>query len=306
MRNVRTRELLRLIALVMVLVCTMTVLLGCNRQKSDIDTEATQSTTEEVVETQSEPIETTTPVEEIEDLVQLEMKYLTVNMPVEMATLLRWEEITEGDAHTTVVFLDTEVYDVELYRICFGAEFADDALGSWAIDGEKVPVAAFAEVYNATEADDEQKLETYSYAMESLQYVMNAIREDERFQREEEVTIEKNEAKTGYWDFRIPENMECVEESTGNCYKLYFYGTVNGERYLMYTVCVGEETLVNVLGTYLVAGAARPVSVESCEPPSVEGWPEAEATKLYAMMDSINDTIRIIMESQGFAALEAE
>lgn len=309
MRNVRTDDSLRLIALSMVLVCLMAALCGCSNKslpEQPGETIETATVPSESSDTQiQQPQDEETAMRE-ENFTEVPLTYLNVRMPEEMANLLRLEEITEGDTHMTVVFLDTEESNWELYRICFGKEYADSAIGTWDIDGEKIPVAVVTEVHDMTENDDDQKLETYSYAMESLQYVMSAIRDDARFQREEEVTIQKSDAKAGYWNFEMVEDMECEEEVSEDTCKLSFYGTVNGERYLLYTICIGEETLTNVLGTYQVEGTARQVSIESCEPPSAEGWSEAEETKLYAMMDSINDVIHTIMESEGFAALEVE
>lgn len=307
MRNVRITDLLRPIAL---LVCLMAVLCGCGSDER-LPVQSNESTQATTVQNETSDIQTQLPQEtettaQEENLVEVVTTYLNMRMPENLAKLLRWEEIAEGDAHMTVCFLDTKDSTRELYRICFGAEYAESSVGTWNVDGEKIPLAVFAEVPDMSGTDDEQMLDDYSYAMESLQYVMSAIRDDARFQREEEVTVQKSEAKASYWEFAIPENMECVEEMTENNCKLLFYGTVNGERYLLYMFCVGEKTLANILGTFQVDGTARQVSVESCEPPSVEGWPEAEATKLYVMMDSINDMIGTIMESDGFAVLEAE
>lgn len=258
-----------------------------------------------VGETTQYPQETVAmPSEEVELFSEVKMSYLTVALPEDMFQMLGWREVEEGDSKVIVVTLELGNRDFELYRICFGEEYASVAIGVMNLGEEEAPVAVIATVHEAEEMSDDQMLEDYSYAMESLQYVMSVIRNDSRFYHKEDVIVEKVEEQLGYWLFKLPENMECVEGVVDDTYEMSFYGAVNGESYLLYTVCVGEKTLANVLGVFEVDGVDRMVSIESIEPPATDGWDEAEANRLYAMMDSINDTIATIVESQGFSKLE--
>lgn len=277
---------IRITVLCIAVLYTIFVLCGCGSQ----------------LEHKSEISETNPPPK----LVKVETTYLYVELPEDMAALLRWDEMEEREDHVITVTLEVDEGIWELYRIYFGETYAESSFGNMNIDGLKTPVAVIPNVYDTDTFLNEGVVEKYSYAMESLQYVMGAIREDTRFLREEDVTVEKTEAKVGYWKFELPTHMECIEEMTSDNCKLTFYGNVNEEKYLLFAVFVGEETLANVIGTFTVNGITKPISVEIYELPSVEGWPEADTIKLYTMMDSINDVVRTITESAGFAAPEVE
>lgn len=229
--------------------------------------------------------------------------YCTLRFPAEHREYLDFEEFTDAGKSTAVFRLKLDNADYELFRVHFGQEHLGDKLGVLKTGGGDIPVSY--EVYAMGEeafADDEGWL-IYNGMMDGFSMIMNSITEDSRFMSVSAVEpVERQDVTLTHWTMDLPEDIQWEETNENGYYLVSFFGIVNGEKIELFRVAIGEPSLKSVLGVYKLDGASKPISVESCEVPDISGWPESEVSRLFAMMESINDVIEAIVSSEEFSA----
>ena len=76
-----------------------------------------------------------------------------------------------------------------------------------------------------------------------------------------QVSAKPNQSKLTYWTIELPENVQAEETSEGDVYRIDFYGSLSGEKWLLYTLQIGEQQLETVLGYYMEKVDARTISL---------------------------------------------
>lgn len=269
---------------------------GC---AAETPAEETAAVTEATVQTVQPPETTAATQPPAQDLL-VETQYLSVQIPADYGKDMVYREVTENGIAMEIFSMVLGEEQRELFRIYFGDTQTGNSFGILNVDGTDLSVTVSVCEYSDSAFADQEDQERYYTLMDSLNVVLEAIRNDSRFRNEEKVVVETEEKQMSYWNFSLPEGMELEETQENGQYRITFFGNINGETHTLYRVAVGDETLRTVLGTYPMDGEQKPVSVESCDLPVTDGWEPATVTELYKMMDSINDVIQTIMESEGF------
>lgn len=284
------------------LVCMMFVaalLVGCsqgNTQPEPTEIQALQTTLAEPSDASEPTVEETAESEKT-----IETAYLPVQISGEYVQNLEHRRVTEDSRAMEIFTMVKDNTEVELFRIYFDEEETGSYLGSLEVDGEEIPVTLEVPEYSDEMFADEESRTVYYELMDTLNGVVETIQQDDRFSSNEKIPVQTEETQLSYWNFTLPAGMEQEESTEAGNYLATFYGNVNGSRYKLYSVALGEVTLRTVLGTYSVNGVPCTVSVESEELPVTDGWPDNAVLELYKMMESINDVIQTIMQSEGFS-----
>lgn len=233
-------------------------------------------------------------------LIKIETKYGTLLFPEKYSEYLKQKEVAESAVTTEIFSMVYDDMETELFRVYFGGEQIGDAIGALTTDSGEIliyiSVCEYDEYYF-----DEESYEIYSVLMEGLDTVISSIWNHPQFTDLKKVEIKEEERELSYWNFSLPENMELEETEESGYYLARFYGTVNNQKYELYSLAVGEPTLETVLGVYEVDGAPVLISVESYDLPNMENWEERHMGQIYTMMGSINTVIQTVMSSEGFS-----
>lgn len=269
----------------------------------DTGTQAADNNAADSAETaeSQEAAETTAATKPAIACATIETAYLPVQFPEQYMENMEHREVTEGEAAMEIFTLTKEDTQLELFRIYFGDVQTGNPVGVLNMDGREIPVTLSVCEYRDDIFTDAETRDLYYDMMDGLNTVLSSIQNDSRFSNEEKIIVEKTDNQLSYWKVSLPQNMEWEELEAGENYVVTFYGNVNGEKVKLYAIAMGDTPLKNVLGTYMVDGAAKTVSVESYELPEVESWPQSSVTELYKMMETINDVIQTIMTSENFS-----
>lgn len=289
-KNNRTKSLLILLLSVIILFVGLLFYMKYKDGNPDKNNDQVSKTT---MEQSEETIEN--------NYIEIATPYLTLKFPEENSELLIHEEEDLGDAVVEVFYMKTEGDDLPLYRIDFGDENAGDWLGIIKTDTEEIPVTYT--VFSTTEEELKNlnlSLETYSALMNDFNSLLNSIYEDSRFSAEKDSDIgEEREIELTYWKLVLPENVKCSETMIDDTYQADFYIEIQGEQVMLYSVYIGEKQAETTLGQYKVDGSWKPISIESYDLSDSE-WSEEELMTAYQMMDTINDVIETISQSDQF------
>ena len=257
----------------------------------------------------TEPVETevaSTPAIQEEDLyLTIESRYLPLLISAEYADLIHHREVTEGDVAVEIFYMLTGEVEKELFCVYFGNGEIGDIIGTLQTETGEIPVTAAGRVYSPEDFATEEQLQLYYSMMGELNTVIQSISENSCFKASDEFetpVINKAEIQMVHWKVVLPENMEVEETKSGNVYQADFYGLIGGEKFKMYTIYLGEARTDTVLGGYIINGEVRLLCVESFELVMEDGWSEEERTSAYAMLDSINDVIQVIVSSENYVA----
>lgn len=260
--------------------------------------------TQPVDESTPDSVETETAGEEQmqQPMVEVQTKYTVLSYPESYKDVLSHQEIV-SDAVTMEIFsMEAETGAMELFRIWFGDDTTGSVAGYLNVDGTEIPVSYTICQYNDDEFADEDVRKMYCETMNCINDIMDGIHSDERFSTEKaQSPVENGEINLAYWTFTLPSSMECEEIEENGQYEVSFYGNVAGEKIALYTISVGDTERNTVLGTYVINGEAKTLSLESYEIVPVEGWSDAEWESVYAMMATINDVLPVIMSSENFS-----
>jgi hypothetical protein len=252
----------------------------------------------------SAQVESTDSVKTKEELGMMEIKtkYLSLRFPEKYSKYLVHQETAEDGATAEVFTMKTSSSKMELFRIYFGDAHSGSYLGSLRVNDMDVPVTVLPAVHEESEFANEDDRALYYDMMDCLNVVLDSFYKDTRFDDSSSVNhedVKREDAEVAFWNFSLPTGIEW-EEGAADGYLVTFYGTLGGERHELYSVSVGGKPLRTIIGTYIVDGEAEIVSVQSAELPNMEGWDQETENQLYSMMESINDVIQTILESEGF------
>lgn len=246
--------------------------------------------------------------DKVPELEFIQSKYTTLQYPAELAEFILHEVVSFNGQYTDAFYMKHADRDIPLFRFDFGTAVAGDWVGLLKTEMEDIFVTSV--IFTLDEQDEknlsETEMETYTACMDAYAYVLKGIVEDPNFLLEKPVEIGENvEVRTVYWTLMLPSKMSVQETITEDSYMAVFYGDVTGEHTALYQVCIGGEAAETGLGYYEIHGELKPVSVGSFELFEKDGWTEDDYAAAYRMMDTINDVIKVIMQSKQFS-VEAE
>lgn len=259
------------------------------------------SPTETTVVTQ--PTEQTQPTEpHTSDFININTCYGPLTFPNTYSFYLNHQEVTEGDTVTEYFYMVYQDTQIDLFRIEFGADMDGTLMGAFSTENGEIPIYVSVHNHNDTDFTDPDAYIVYCGLMEGLDFLISSIWDHPQFTDLKDIHIQEQEKEVTYWYFSLPENMELEESQQNGYYLATFYGIVNGVKYKLYSLAVGDPALDSVLGMYTIDGVSRLVSVENYELPDMDGWTDRDMGELYTMMGSINNVIQTIMASEGFSA----
>ena len=231
--------------------------------------------------------------------ITLETSHGTVQIDAAFADILRYEEKKSGGRITERYTLVLGGTEKEVFRIGFGDETQGDLIGYLS----DTPVTVLVTPYGEADFQSAEDLQTYQRVMDLLNPILESIYGSGDFVKD--VTPETEPAQTQqavltYWTVELPMDMRWEESTADGQYKADFYGTVNGEEYLLYTITLGGE-VANPLGAYMVEDTAMVLGVVLHNASSQMTHTEDGTMEAYGtMMDTVNDVLQVIESSEGY------
>ena len=233
----------------------------------------------------------------------IQTSYMTMQFPKIYAKNLSHQEVIEGNVTSEIFSLAYNGTELELFRICFGDQSAGKLEGYLHTDAGIIPITLAIADYEKLEfPEDEGKTRSLYFSMlESMNTVLHSIQSDARFSEHKSVsTGNKVDVQLTYFTVSLPESVKCEETTEGGIYRAKFYTTIAADRFILYTICLGDTDAESVLGTYIVNGEAKPVSIEVGNLDSLEHVSEEERPGVYLLMETINDIVDVITSSKNF------
>ena len=235
----------------------------------------------------------------------IETAFASLQIPSDCLGRIQHMEIAEGDMTMEVFSMLPEDGGRELFRICFGGTQTETPIGYLMAGDEEIPVSVVTSEYdiNAFSADEK---EAYFGIMDQLNAILSSVLEHENFKKLEEPqqveTVETTQtADLAYWEVELLENMDWEESSTDGIYKVDFYGMLGVERIRLYTVSLGAAPAETALGAFVTDGKTRTLGVETYNISSQVDLANEELMTTYGvMMDTVNDVLQAIMESENY------
>ena len=235
----------------------------------------------------------------------IETAFASLQIPSDCLGRIQHMEIAEGDMTMEVFSMLPEDGERELFRICFGGTQTETPIGYLMAGDEEIPVSVVTSEYdiNAFSADEK---EAYFGIMDQLNAILSSVLEHENFKKLEEPqqveTVETTQtADLAYWEVELLENMDWEESSTDGIYKVDFYGMLGEERIRLYTVSLGAAPAETALGAFVTDGKTRTLGVETYNISSQVDLANEELMTTYGvMMDTVNDVLQAIMESENY------
>lgn len=239
---------------------------------------------------------------------------VAVQLPAGYEDVLVHTQKTQGERIEESFAMRVGEMEIPLYRICFGG--ADgNRLGALRTEAGEIDVTyeVLPLPENQLAAMNAETVGIYDVMLDSVNAVFDGFAADSRFSAgnhsvadsraaaERTDAEEYQTAEMTFWTVSLPAGMTWTEYADESSYRAVFSGMIRNEVVELYSVHVGGEAASSVLGTVTVDGEARTVSVESFDLSRHEGWSEPDFEKAYLMLDSINDIIQVIVESDSFS-----
>lgn len=227
--------------------------------------------------------------------------YGVLKYPAELEEYLRHDEVLDAAVTIEVFYMLLPEGERELFRIYFGEDDPEGNFGYLTVEDREIPVSYATCEYEKADFPDNANWERYFTMMDGFNIVLQSIIEMPGFSEEKSSDpIELREVALRYWTLELPEYVTCREQEAENVYRAEFYAVLGGEEMPLYTVQLGEPAYEAVLGSYEVEGIPKIVSVESYDSVFEGQWNEEEKQLRYDLMDTINDVILVITESEAF------
>lgn len=251
--------------------------------------------------TRQEPLRA--PTENTDTLVTIETAYGTLSFPEELVGNIRCIEVVEGRIAMNVFYMVTAEGERELYRIHYADDQVGTLMGYLTTDDGEISVSySVCEYLEQDFANDEER-RLYHSMMDAFSVILNSICSDPRFSEFRSLpSVADQEIGLRYWNVTLPENVQYSETEENGNYAVEFYGGVSGERIRLYRISLGESETGNVLGWYNVEGVRKPVMIQTYDLTAYELWPEEDYAAVCRMMDTINNVILAITQSEQFSA----
>lgn len=231
--------------------------------------------------------------------------FASLQIPSDCLGKIQHMEIAEGDVTMEVFSMLPEDGGRELFRICFGGTQMGTPIGLLMTGDEEIPVSVVTSEYDINAFSEDEK-EVYFGIMDQLNAILSSILEHENFKKIEEPqqaeTVETTQTvNLAYWEVELLEDMDWEESDVDGIYKADFYGMLGGERIRLYTVSLGVASAETALGAFVTDGMTRTLGVETYSVSSqVDLTNEELATTYGVMMDTVNDVLQAIMESENY------
>ena len=251
--------------------------------------------------TRQEPLRA--PTENTDTLVTIETAYGTLSFPEELVGNIRCIEVDEGSIAMNVFYMVTAEGEKELYRIHYADDQVGTLMGYLTTDKGEISVSYSVCEYQDQDFANDEERRLYHSMMDAFSVILNSIYADSRFRETKTVEpVNNSEIKLRYWNVTLPENVRYSETEENGNYQVDFYGEVSGERIRLYRISLGESETGNVLGWYNVEGVRKPVMIQTYDLTAYELWPEEDYAAVCRMMDTINNVILAITQSEQFSA----
>ena len=228
---------------------------------------------------------------------------VALNMPSEYGAVLNHTRKVYIAPVTEVFSVNIDGREVPLYRV----DFANEEEGEWlgVLQAEEGDIPVTYSLYTLSEEElavlDEEALDAYYGGMESFNNILEAIQADPRFTAEPVQGVGAGyEAELKYWTVVLPEKVTFEETIVEGSYEAVFYGRIQGEKTALYSVAIGDDQ-AGAMGKFNLDGEEKAVSVEIYGVEQNVFWSDAEFDLAYAMMDTVNDVIEAVMESDNFS-----
>ena len=140
--------------------------------------------------------------------------------------------------------------------------------------------------------------------MDGFNPMLESFHSDDRFSTGAVSGSDASGASMKYWNVELVEGMEWEESEENGVYRADFYGTVAGERILLYTIRLGadEDEARTVIGSYRTDDGVKAVSIESYPLEPGENWTEVDMMTAGTMMDTVNSVMTAITASENFSS----
>ena len=233
--------------------------------------------------------------------IKIQTEHLVLEFPSRHAENLKHEELAEAEQIEEIFYMVQGDVTTELFRICFGNQSAGTPVGYLHTESGVVPV--MIQVGNSPQNMDDETANLYFGMMECMNDVLNCIYRDKRFSEYMEYHPgAQRTAVMKYWSVDLPTAVTWEEITEGDIYRVSFFGEIDTKRIKLYTISIGDESAENPLGTMDINGKTKTVSVKIEGMSQMETMSETEQDMIYSMMDTINDVILTITQSEQFSA----
>ena len=239
----------------------------------------------------------------VDEVISIETAYGALDFPKELNESIQHMEVNEGSATLEVFYMVTAEGEKELYRIHYADDWGGTLIGYLSTDGGEISVSYSVCQYTDEDFTNAEDRELYHSMMDAFSVILNSIYADSRFSETKTVEpVNNSKAKLRYWNVTLPENVRYSETEENGNYAVEFYGEVSGERISLYRISLGGSETGNVLGWYNVEGVRKPVMIQTYVLTAYELWPEEDYAAVCRMMDTINNVILVITQSEQFSA----
>ena len=236
----------------------------------------------------------------------VELSYgFSIRFPGEYAHMVEHTQEKFEQRTTEAFVLKDGDADISLYCICFGDRENGDWLGELKNGDVNVPITytIFSPDEEELEKLGEEGHAAYNAVRASFYDLLDTITTDRRFVAEEvhDELVLGQEVEMTYWNAVLPDVVTFEETNQDGVYQADFFGEVNGEQVMLYSVRIGGESLQSPLGMFEIDGEQKVVSVESYSLSDRDDWSDDDLGTAYRMMDTINNVIDALMDSGHFA-----
>ena len=242
---------------------------------------------------------------------EIQTTYLTLQYPKEYKEYLTYEETVVGQNSEVVFFMNYHEEKMELFRlrVCMEAPevyegFLKTNNGDMyvALTGFQMDQNAFVTENEAGEPEINAEMEALYFAMkDGMTMVMNSIEQAPGYSTVMGVfEVDKMDEALSHWTVSLPSNITWEEKNEGEIYRAVFYGNVGDKKIPLYTVSLGDTTADSPIGQFSVNGEMKIVSVDVNNFDAAEEFTEDELAVVYVLMDTVNDVLTAIRESDNF------
>lgn len=232
--------------------------------------------------------------------VEIQTAYGTLRFPEAYIDHLHHKETKEGQVTTEVFSMVLDEAEQELFHISFGDAEDDSTVGYLHTEQGLVAVSLYVAELDMEVFPDDEAREHYLQMRACVDTVLESITSDERFSEHRFSEVGTQLTELSYWSVTLPQGVVCEERIEGNVYRAVFYGMVGAERVKLYTVSVDDDRQTASIGAYQVDGVLRQIHIETEDPAQFDILPEDEKYQAYRYMDTVNDVITAITESENY------
>lgn len=224
-----------------------------------------------------------------------------LHFPISYGDYMSHREVIQDHVVLEVFYMVYEEIQMELFRIQFDSQETDHDIGLIETESGNLYVTVSVCEYAEDDFENQETYELYQSIIGCIDTVLGSIQTDSRFSKKDEIQVNVSDNTLRYWSIELPENMVWEEMEGEESYRVAFFGNIKNQKIKLYEVAIGGSELSSHLGYYKIESQYSPVSIESFDLPSTEGWNEGEITELYIMMETINSVISAIVADENYS-----